>query len=458
MLICNNPIFRLKKFIIFFFAYMIFEGMLRKWLLPSIHTYIYFIKDFLLIFIYYFAIKHNLLFNKRYSKLFIFFIIIISLYGLIGYHLDFNGILSYFLGLRSYWLYAPLTLIMVHIFDIDDVKKILTINLYCISPYFLLILFQAYSSETSIINSGFNSMVLTPGRPSAYFTYTTQNTFYFSFLFACLFSKISITSNLTVKKIIYYLILIFMLLSTMILLKSRSVYLFVFVILIYSFLTILLFTKNNYFKLKKLIIIGIITPLFFLLTQNIFKDAYNASVVRINTDTYYELEIVKNYKNTKIPRLLIFKDNNYNDNNHTVFEFCKKYSSICRIINEIYIIPTIYESSLYGNGIGAGTSAVSAFKNKKSFSLGEPENHRVVMELGYYVGTLYVLLKFFIVLFFHILFLFNNKNKQYVGPMLVFISVLMTIGPITYSASFISFIFWFSLSFFLISFKNSRKY
>jgi len=446
MISSNNPAFQLKKFIIFFFAYMVFEGVLRKWILPNFQIYIYFVKDFLLMFIYYFAIKHNFLFNKKYSKLFIFFIIIISLYGLIGYQLDFQGILSYLLGLRSYWLYAPLALIALHVFDIDDVKKFLKINLYCISPYFILILWQTYSNDNSIINTGFNSMVQNPERPSAYFTYTTQNTFYFTFLFACLFSKISITSNLTVKKFIYYLILIFMLLSTAILLKSRAVYLLIFVILIYSFLTILFFTKNNYFKLKKLIIIGIITPLLFLLAQNTFKKAYNFSVNRINSDTYTEMAIVKKYKDYEIPFIGI-----------SIFEFCKKYSSSCRIVNEIYFIPIISESSLYGAGIGAGTSAVAAFTQNKSFMLGESENHRVVMELGYYVGTLYVLLKFFMVLFFHILFLFKNKNKLLVTPILVFISVLMTIGAITYSASFINFIFWVSLSIFVISFKSSKS-
>ena len=446
MISSNNPAFQLKKFIIFFFVYMIFEGVLRKWILPNFASYIYFVKDFLLIFIYFYAIKHNFLFNKTYSKLFIFFIIIISLYGLIGYQLDFQGILSYLLGLRSYWLYAPLALIMVHVFDIDDVKKFLKINLYCIFPYFILILFQAYSSDTSIINSGFNSMVQNPERPSGYFTYTTQNIFYLTFIFACLYSKISITSNLTVKKFIYYLILIFMLLSSMILLKSRAVYLYAFVILIYSFLTILFFTKKNYFKLKKLTIIGIITPLLFLLTQNIFKENYNYSTIRINTDVYYEMEIVNKYKSHKVPYSQV-----------TILKFCKRYSSLCRIINEIYVIPSISKSSLYGAGIGAGTSAVAAFMQNRSFVLGETENHRVIMELGYYVGTLFVLLKFFTVLLFHIFFLFKNKNKLYAGPMLVLTSILMLIGPITYSASFISFIFWVSLSFFVISFKSSKS-
>jgi hypothetical protein len=454
MISSNNPALQLKKFIIFFFAYMIFEGVLRKWILPNFQTYIYFVKDFLLIFIYFYAIKYNFLFNKTYSKLFIFFIIIISLYGLIGYQLDFQGILSYLLGLRSYWLYAPLTLIMVHVFDIDDVKKFLKINLYSIFPYFILILFQSYSSDTSIINSGFNSMVTTPDRPSGFFIHITQNSYYLAFMFACLYSKISITSNLTVKKFIYYLVLIFILLSVMILLKSRSVYILNSIIVIYSFLTILFYNKKNYFKLKKLIIIGIFTPLLFLLTKNIFKDEYNSSASRFNTDTYYEMKVVKEYKSIKLPSIIFSKDNNQQV---TVIEFCNKYSSLCRIINEIYFIPIIYDSSLYGAGIGAGTSAVAAFTENIPFTLGEVENNRVIMELGYYVGPLFVLLKYFMVLFFHILFFFKNENKLLVAPMLPLMCVLIAMGPVTYSASFISFILWFYLGAFVLSLKISKS-
>ena len=413
MISSNNPTFQLKKFIIFFFAYMIFEGVLRKWILPNFEIYIYFVKDFLLMFIYFYAIKHNYLFNKTYSKLFIFFIIIISLYGLISYKLDFQGVLSYLLGLRSYWLYVPLALIMLNVFDIDDVKKFLKINLYSIFPYFILILFQAYSNDTSIINSGFNSMVQNPERPSGYFTYTTQNTYYLIFIFACLYSKISISSNLTVKKFIYYSTLIFILSSVMILLKSRAVFLFVYVILFYSFLTILFFTKNNYSKLKKLIIVTIITPLLFLLSQNIFKESYNYSVKRINTDTYYDMKFVKKYKNVKIPKITFGAGTSNESINQTktIFEFCKKYSSLCRVIDEIYFIPTISESSLYGAGIGAGTSAVVAFTNNTPFMLGESENGRIVMELGYYVGTLFVLLKYFMVTFFHVLFFLRIQTN-----------------------------------------------
>ena len=166
---------------------MVLEGVLRKWILPDFQVQIYFLKDFFLVIIYFLALKYNFLFKTKYSKFFLIFIIIISLYGSIGYVFNLEGILSFILGTRSYWLYAPLTLIIIHLFKQDDLIKFFKINLFFVFPYFLLTLIQAFSSDTSIINSGFNFAVLTPERPSGYFTYTTQNTFYFIFLCICYF-------------------------------------------------------------------------------------------------------------------------------------------------------------------------------------------------------------------------------------------------------------------------------
>ena len=95
MLNFNNPTLLLKKLIIFFFFYMILEGILRKWIFPGLSTQIYFIKDILLIIIYSIALRYNLIFQSTYSKIFIFFIVLISLFGFMGYNYNFNGIISY---------------------------------------------------------------------------------------------------------------------------------------------------------------------------------------------------------------------------------------------------------------------------------------------------------------------------------------------------------------------------
>lgn len=136
MLNINNPSLILKRLVFYFFFYMILEGILRKWIFPSLSTQIYFVKDIFLIIIYLIALKYNLIFKLKYSKLFIVFIIVISLFGFIGYDLSKNGIISYILGLRSYWLFLPLFLIIVHVYHKNDLIKLFRLNLYLVLPFF----------------------------------------------------------------------------------------------------------------------------------------------------------------------------------------------------------------------------------------------------------------------------------------------------------------------------------
>ena len=184
----KNPKSILKKLVISFYIYMIIEGMLRKWFIPIFNKEIYFLKDFFLIFIYFFAIKHNFFFEKKISKFFVIFIILTLFFGSFGYSFNKIEILSFLLGSRSYWLFAPLFLVIIHVFNFEDFKKFIKINLYFILPYYVLILLQSYYPFDAFINSGYKSIVQNPERPSGYFTYSTQNTYYFVFLLCIYFS------------------------------------------------------------------------------------------------------------------------------------------------------------------------------------------------------------------------------------------------------------------------------
>ena len=232
----------------------------------------------------------------------------------------------------------------------------------------------------------------------------------------------------------------------MILLKSRAVYVYAFVIIIYSLFFVIFLNENYKIKIKKFIFILLVTILSFSYAQKIFKNDFQFSVKRINTDTYLEMTIFQ-----------VYSDKNLYFSNKTLGDLCKKHSSICRVINEIYFFPEISKATLFGKGIGAGTAAVSFLNKEKNFSLGEAENHRIVNELGYVIGTLFVLAKFILVLIIHILFLFKIKQKAKFGPTLVLVSVQLLIGPITFSVSFISFIFWFCFGLFFVSLNSHHK-
>ena len=143
-----------------------------------------------------------------------------------------------------------------------------------------------------------------------------------------------------------------------------------------------------------------------------------------------------------------------------MYDFCIKNSSICRVINGIYYLSSINSSSKFGEGIGSGSALVTYINKEKKFNLGEAENHRNLKELGYLFGNVFILTKYFLVVFLNFMFFFTNKikNKLFYFPFLVFVSVAFLIAPITYTTSFISFICWFALGLITTSFdKNKNK-
>ncbi len=445
--ILNREIF-LKRIVEIFFLYMILEGVLRKWIFPNFSLQIYFLKDIFLILIYLIALKYNLIFKLKFSKFFVFIIILISLYGLTGYDLDYNGIVSYVLGLRSYWLFLPLFLIVVHVYDKKDLVKFLKFNLYFIIPYFILTYLQSYLPETSFLNSGFDGMQMNKERPAGYFTYTTQNTFYFLFLFFCFCSYVLSKKEFLYGEIVFLVLLNFLLISIMILLKSRAVYSYVMVTVFFSSFYMIFSKQEIKLKSKKLILIFLVSFISFIASSKVFfTKEYKYSEVRINTDTYYQMAFVLENSDKKI----ILTDTSF-------YDFCSRHSSLCRIINELYFVSAIPKSSITGEGIGAGTVGVVAYNKTSSFPLGERENPRIVMELGFLVGSLFVVTKMIVTIILNIIALKkirDEKNLIYI-PLLVFISVQILIGPLTYTTSFISFIFWFSLGLLFSSFKKTN--
>ena len=454
MIKINNPIITLKRLIIFFFFYMILEGVIRKWVLPNFSNEIYFVKDIFLIIIYTIALKYNLIFRLNYSKLFLVIIILISLYGFIGYEFSIKGIIYYIFGLRSYWIFLPLFLIITHVFSKNDLIKFFKLNLYFIFPYFLLVYLQSSSPEKSVINSGFDGQLLSPERPSAYFTYTTQNTYYFLFLLFSLFSYVLDNNKFKSKDIIFICISNFLLFSIMILLKSRSVYFYTFFTVFYCTFFVIISKHQFNLKLIKVSLILLVSIISFNISSKVvFEQEYKYSEKRMNTDWIDDYAIVNENEDLELPFNF-----GIGGEKIKVKKFCSVNSTICRILNDLYIIPAIKKSKLYGRGIGSGTKAVVALKNYRSFYLGEIDNKRIIMELGYIVGLLFVLTKwlFVIILNFYAIFKFRDENKIFYIPLLIFISTQLMLGTISYTVSFISFIFWLSLGFLFSSFRKNN--
>ena len=434
----KNPILLIKQLIYLFFIYMILEGVLRKWLFPNYSFQIYLLKDFFLIIIYILSFKYKLLWKSKFSKFFTAFAVLITVPSFFIYELNNIGVLSFLLGIKSYWFFMPLAFILAHTFTYNDVISFCKKNLYFIVPYFFLVISQSYSSPESIINSGYFSIVNNPERPSAFFTYTTQNTFYFVFLLCCYYVWFLHKKNLTKKNIVTIIFLIFSLCSILVLLKSRAVYIYSFFISFASCFFIFNLSDKK-IKIKKLLIIMIITPIIFFGVSKLFIIQFNFSKERINTDAGKDLAITKYLEKS----------------GHSVSaNLCINHSSLCRIIDDIYFVAYIPTYSYQAKGIGAGTHLVAHFTQNQKLFLGENENQRIMNELGQLVGTFFVTSKYIFIFLFSIFFLRKNKHVEILIPILAFVLVITLIGPITYSTSFISFIFWICLALLFSSFKD----
>ena len=250
----------------------------------------------------------------------------------------------------------------------------------------------------------------------------------------------------------------------MIFLKSRASYVFGGAIIIYSLYITLVIREELNLKIKKLLIVLIITPLSFSINSSLFEDQYKRSVERINTDAWEKTSLVINSSiiELDIPNISLLNFNTLETKPVIIDirDFCSLNSSICRVINELYYITSIKNTSKFGEGIGAGTTIVTYIKKDKRFILGEAENHRILGELGYLYGNMFILLKFLIVIYLNLIFLFTVRvrNKLFYFPLLVFVSVSFLIGPITYTTSFLSFICWFSFGLLISSFnKHDNK-
>ena len=225
----------------------------------------------------------------------------------------------------------------------------------------------------------------------------------------------------------------------------------------------LLFFSNYEIKLKmmKIALILFISLISFNISNVIFKNQYEHSTVRMHSDDSREYELVKDFKDKEISKLPVIGKMLKIEEQKNISELCSKYSTYCRIINDLYILPAVNEASFYGYGLGSGTKIVVLLKNYKSFYLGEIDNKRIIMEMGNVVGLILVLVKWVLVVILNIfaIFKFRDKNKIFYVPILVFISTQLMLGTITYTVSFISLTFWLSIGFLFSSFRkiDTRK-
>ena len=152
---------RVVLLVLVVYVLAIFEGSIRKWLLPQFSQYIFFVRDPFLILAYALATqhglwpKHSLLLKLVVAMCGLGFVLVI-LQAAIGGASDTRFVLSVH-GYRSYFLYVPLALLVGAQFQRQDLARFYRLTLWLAIPIAVLVFFQFFSPPGAAINVGSSS-------------------------------------------------------------------------------------------------------------------------------------------------------------------------------------------------------------------------------------------------------------------------------------------------------------
>jgi hypothetical protein len=177
----------LKRAIWGYFLLLIFEGALRKWVLPGLATPLLIIRDPIALWLIIVAWQRGLIAPSIYlTGMVVIAIISIFTAVLLG-----HGSLPVALfGARILLLHFPLIFIIGRVFTREDVIAVGKVTLWIAIPMVLLVAMQFNSPQSAWVNWGVGGDMLGAGfsgalgyfRPPGTFSFTSGNTSFFSFV------------------------------------------------------------------------------------------------------------------------------------------------------------------------------------------------------------------------------------------------------------------------------------
>lgn len=149
------------RLVLLIYVLAIFEGSIRKWLLPQFSQYIFFIRDPFLLLAYVVATQHGLwprhsLWFKGVLAMCGLGLLLLLLQSAIGGASDTRFILSVH-GYRSYFLYLPLAFLVGAQFRQADLTRLYRLTLWLAIPIAVLVFLQFFSPTNAAINVGSSS-------------------------------------------------------------------------------------------------------------------------------------------------------------------------------------------------------------------------------------------------------------------------------------------------------------
>lgn len=352
----------IKKAIWAYFILLIFEGALRKWILPGLSGPLLIVRDPIALFIIIKAFQTGLWKPNFYTTV----IWVLTMIGFTTALIFGHGSIPVALyGMRITLLHFPLIFIIGQFFSREDVIRIGKVVLYINIFMTILVAIQFYSPQSAWVNrsvggvegSGFSG-ALDFYRVPGVFSFTNGLSIFYSFsaAFICYFWVDESAKTVPKYVLIFSTIA---LLAAIPLSISRTV---LFSVILSVLFMLIVSGKNP--KLIKNIISGAIGSIVFFFVLSMFSFFQTASVA-------FEDRFTAANKN----------------------EGGLEGVFIDRFLGGLYGSITNEDSSFIGMGIGLGTNAGANILGKTGFLISEGEWGRLIGEMGFLMGMIIIIIR-----------------------------------------------------------------
>jgi hypothetical protein len=163
---------------------LLFEGALRKWIVPALDAPLLIVRDPLVVWIYIQALRQHLSFRSVFFLPNLALAVITAVLSLLfGEATPFITVY----GLRTDYLQIPLIFLIPQIFNRDDVVAMGRFILYAAIPIAILVVIQFKSPQGSFINKGAMNTWYGTVRPSGTFSFIAGLVSYFALVSSFIF-------------------------------------------------------------------------------------------------------------------------------------------------------------------------------------------------------------------------------------------------------------------------------
>jgi len=346
------------------FLLLVFEGALRKWVLPELQRPLYFARDPFVLLIYAYALIYGLVPRSPMLGILALFAVPVSgLYLL----LTFFGVghpISWALGVRHYFFYIPLAFIIGHCLRFEDLAALIRLNLLIAIPIAVLVFLQHQSPPSALVNRALGSDLdsityVADGilRPYGTFTHTSGHTLYVAVSVAMLAAAWLLRREMRLP---FWLLLagsgaiLVMALTT----GTRKIWFFLALIVVCLGMATLPAGRFRHAQGAATFVISFAFGIVALY-GSVLAPAYEAMVVRYDTALQHEGPIME------------------------------------RALGMMtHVFQVVDAAPVQGNGLGSGILAATAtITGERFFALAEMEWDRIVLELGPPLGFGFIVLR-----------------------------------------------------------------